>query len=526
VRFTTSLGRDAILALAHQLASGLAAAHDVGVLHLDLKPSNVMLVSERVFRAVLVDFGIAQHFGTPSLGMGTPDYVAPEQLGDAPLTGAADVYSLGLIVYELLADRRPFEGATSSERALARLVDAPTPLPSDVPAQLRELVHAMLARSPGDRPTASEVEASILPRLVGSSAGEAVPSPSLRAPRASPHARCDLGALPGGLGVRFAVARQRLASVGAERDTIAVCDEILATVPDLDVALALRALALVRKWNLVEFGADHTATAGLAAQALGRALERASHVADTHLADALVADYSGDVAYAVRAIHRALAIDPLHAFSHEVLGRFEVEAFAGATSRLHLVHALDRRRIGALALVARELVLQGGVDDAFQLLDDIDRELVGSPESLSLRARIALWTRDARSTSIAVERAVRSKSRVAHFMAQALRLVAGGGTFEELSAFAATLSRAATTPKRRAYLLQLLLEVACTVGEPSAEHLLDRLAQFPLTDLRWLDACPALAPLRDTSNFRLARSAVADRLERAFPGVSTGTLAP
>jgi serine/threonine-protein kinase len=75
-------------------------------------------------------------------------------------------------------------------------------------------------------------------------------------------------------------------------------------------------------------------------------------------------------------------------------------------------------------------------------------------------------------------------------------------------------------------LLQLLTEVAAMVGEPVAERLVLSAANLPLSDLRWLDACPALEPLRGTPGFRLARSAVADRLERAFPGVSHGAGAP
>jgi tetratricopeptide (TPR) repeat protein len=451
--------------------------------------------------------------------------VAPEQLGDAPLTGAADVYALGLIVYELLAERRPFEGETSADRALARLVEPATPLPSDVPSPLRDLVHAMLAREPNDRPSAAEVEAAILPRIVGVSTGDVVGARSSRRPMPPP-GRHDVGALPGSLGVRLAVARQRLSVVGEERDAIAVCDEVLSVVPDLDVALSVRALALVRKWNLVDFAADQATTASLAAQALGRALERAPHLADTHVADALVADYSGDVAYAVRALHRALALDPMHAFSHEVLGRIEIEAFAGATSRLHLVHALDKRRVGALTLIARELFFQGKVDDALRILDDLDRERSATNESIALRSRIAMWTRDAAACARAIERTEGSKSRVAHFMARAMRLVSSGGSFEELTSLGVALSRSSTTPKRKAFLLQLLAETATLVGQPVAERLVLSAANLPLTDLRWLDACPALAPLRDTSNFRLARSAVADRLERAFPGVSTGALTP
>jgi serine/threonine-protein kinase len=258
------------------------------------------------------------------------------------------------------------------------------------------------------------------------------------------------------------------------------------------------------------------------------ALAHAAHVIVTSptTGDALVADYSGDVAYAVRALHRALAIDPMHAFSHEVLGRIEIEAFVGATSRLHLVHALDKRRLGGLTLIARELFFQGKLDDALRLLDDVDRERPATNESFALRSRLALWMRDGSAIAVAIERSEGSRSRVAQFMARALRLVSSGGSFDELTSLGATLSRSATTPKRKAYLLQLLTEVASVVGQPIAERLVLSAANLPLSDLRWLDACPALDPVRGSAGFRLARAAVADRLERAFPGVSTGASAP
>lgn len=79
-----------------QLACALGAAHDVHVLHLDIKPGNVMLVPGTPERVVLLDFGISRAFGARGGGLGTMTFASPEQLRNEPLTGASDVYSLGL----------------------------------------------------------------------------------------------------------------------------------------------------------------------------------------------------------------------------------------------------------------------------------------------------------------------------------------------------------------------------------------------------------------------------------------------
>lgn len=122
------------LPLVVQMAEGLAAAHEVGIVHRDFKPSNVMVVGAEDDReAIVTDFGLARSSRTgddPSFTetgklAGTPAYMAPEQLVHGDLTPATDVYALGLVMYEMLTGRRPFQGRTPFESALKRLREAP-----------------------------------------------------------------------------------------------------------------------------------------------------------------------------------------------------------------------------------------------------------------------------------------------------------------------------------------------------------------------------------------------------------------
>ncbi|MEQ1735882.1 MAG: serine/threonine-protein kinase [Rhodoglobus sp.] len=152
-----------VAAMAKDLAEALAVVHAAGIVHRDIKPSNVLLTGPRggrEFRAKLADFGIAQLVDGTRLTvtgtfMGTVGYLPPEQLGDAPPAPSADIYSLGLVLLECLTGERAFPG-TPAESMSARLASDPT-VPESVPGSLRDLLLAMTARNPVERPTASQV---------------------------------------------------------------------------------------------------------------------------------------------------------------------------------------------------------------------------------------------------------------------------------------------------------------------------------------------------------------------------------
>lgn len=148
-----------------QICAGLIAAHEAGVIHRDLKPSNVLL--EDGGRVVLTDFGIARALESPSECvrtdgvLGTPYYLAPEQVMGEAVDARTDIYSLGVMLYELLTGRVPFDAPTPMAAALARLT-APAPDPrslAQVPDAVAELVLGCLARNPAERhASAREVE--------------------------------------------------------------------------------------------------------------------------------------------------------------------------------------------------------------------------------------------------------------------------------------------------------------------------------------------------------------------------------
>lgn len=152
------------LRIAGEVARGLAAAHTAGVVHRDLKPDNVMLGSDE--RVVITDFGIARlaegavaGSATRTLGsaIGTPAYMAPEQVEGRELDGRADIFALGIVLYEMLTGELPFLGETVYALAAARLagvVPDPRAKVEDLPEGVVFLLRDALARKREDRPDA------------------------------------------------------------------------------------------------------------------------------------------------------------------------------------------------------------------------------------------------------------------------------------------------------------------------------------------------------------------------------------
>ncbi len=165
-----ALRPSSVALLGRQVAQGLAVAHQAGVVHRDLKPSNLMMVRGADLDFVkIVDFGLAKIFETsvdePSLTasgivMGTPQYMAPEQVRGESVGPAADVYALGAVLYEAIAGRPPFQGDTPLLLA-KHLLAEPERLPLDGAAggPLGDLIMTLLAKKPASRPAAADTAA-------------------------------------------------------------------------------------------------------------------------------------------------------------------------------------------------------------------------------------------------------------------------------------------------------------------------------------------------------------------------------
>ena len=151
-----------------QVCVGLAAAHDAGVIHRDLKPHNV-LVGERT-AVKIIDFGLAKATtgaGLTATGvlLGTPHYMSPEQIRGKHVDAASDLYSLGALAYHLLCGRPPFAGDNAIAIGFAHCTEAPVPprtLRAEIPAAVDAVVMRLLAKQPHDRPrSAAEVRAAL-----------------------------------------------------------------------------------------------------------------------------------------------------------------------------------------------------------------------------------------------------------------------------------------------------------------------------------------------------------------------------
>jgi eukaryotic-like serine/threonine-protein kinase len=151
--------------IAAQLCRAMGAVHEQGIVHRDLKPSNVFLtrVDGQSDFVKLIDFGVAQHEVTSGLeritragtACGTPQYMSPEQIEGAPVDLRADLYALGLLTYEMLEGRPPFDGESTAEVMHGHLRLPPPPMTQPVPQALRELLDRLLAKHPEDRPASA-----------------------------------------------------------------------------------------------------------------------------------------------------------------------------------------------------------------------------------------------------------------------------------------------------------------------------------------------------------------------------------
>lgn len=177
---------DEILRIGRETAEGLAAAHAKGVIHRDIKPHNILLEGPRN-HVRIIDFGLAIEEGSGAARLtahgalvGTPAYMSPEQIHDGEVDFKSDLYSLGVILYELVAGRLPFEGSSIVSIIAAITKGDPPPLETvspDVPPRLAALVMRLLAREKADRPASAEDVAMELAQIERDTAAGQRPPP-------------------------------------------------------------------------------------------------------------------------------------------------------------------------------------------------------------------------------------------------------------------------------------------------------------------------------------------------------------
>ena len=169
------LGTDRTLLIIEQTASALQAAHDAGVVHRDVKPGNILVTSQGDVK--ITDFGIsraADSLPITRTGVltGTAKYLSPEQAAGGSATASSDIYSLGVVAYACLTGDVPFAEGNEVTIAVAHLRDRPPALPDSVPDGLRNLVMAMLAKDPADRPVSAGAVADAANALRADPTGE------------------------------------------------------------------------------------------------------------------------------------------------------------------------------------------------------------------------------------------------------------------------------------------------------------------------------------------------------------------
>jgi serine/threonine protein kinase len=179
------LSADRAIDIARQAARGLKAASEAGIIHRDVKPSNLVFNNDGVLK--VTDFGLAKQMladrdlTLDGQTIGTPKYVSPEQASGGRVDARSDIYSLGATLYEMVAGRPPFEGSTPMEVMLKHVQEPVPPVQTvnpTVPRQLAGLIHSMLSKQAGARPQSYDHLLEMLDRV---EAGKTIPGTTTNA---------------------------------------------------------------------------------------------------------------------------------------------------------------------------------------------------------------------------------------------------------------------------------------------------------------------------------------------------------
>ena len=304
-------GRVATLGL--QIAQGLARAHDFDVIHRDLKPENIFIVNAGPQREVvkLLDFGIARSMHDSRLTnageiFGTPQYMAPERITSIDAGPAADLYALGIIFFEMLTGRLPFESEEITGFFIKHMQEPP-PKPSELvpqcPRRLEELILEMMAKKPEERPVDAHQVIKELQALAPKSAAAVAP------PAATPSRPIAAPTLPPTTLERWArrtaifdqMVQRAFPNGQAPREVAQLLEQIRGTLRRVH-EIRSEGLKVQRKLEELERDArDTRARLGFAVQSLAEDLSQAREAtrqAQQEVAPYFEAEEQGRVAYA------------------------------------------------------------------------------------------------------------------------------------------------------------------------------------------------------------------------------------
>ena len=286
-RLTETISTEQFFDIAIQCAEGLRAAHDQRILHGDIKPENIMVTAAQ--RVKILDFGVAKLFSSPDSTLdpngpteslasittalsGTPAYMAPEVLLQKPYDGRADLFSLGLVFYEMLGGRQPF-ATDSFAGTLARVLHADVPSLSEsnrtIPPPLASVVAKLLMKDPAKRYATSD---ALIADLRTVQHGEALPAGTGTIPRKGKldRRRLSLVLVVGGLMAAAALASYRPVRTLFESSFESSSKKIIPTAPALPQAKNIAVLP----FKVVEGNATLTALGQGLVEAIGAKLGR------------------------------------------------------------------------------------------------------------------------------------------------------------------------------------------------------------------------------------------------------------
>lgn len=359
---------DRALNIAAQIGSALERAHALGIVHRDLKPANIMLVEnegEHDFVKV-TDFGVARvRLGNSAVltqaGMayGTPSYMAPEQAAGEDLDHRADIYALGIIVYEMLTGRTPFIGEGIAHILSMHVTESPPPFEVaaphlDIPGEVERFIFKCLEKDPADRfQDAAELVEALESLRNETPTIEKSPDTRTPQPRADdePEAFEDVGSTESSTAADSPRAREpRKKSSQITRLARTVVGQVTALEPKKRRALGLSALAvvIVAAGLAISFGLFAGKTLSDKAEEVRQvslAEERAEFSAQPEIASALSLQATGATEDALRGLERAQLNYESNAHFHYLFGNAQLQEsqYSGAFDSLGKAVELDSR---------------------------------------------------------------------------------------------------------------------------------------------------------------------------------------